>query len=124
MCVVGVCEDIVLQTLHRLSPSVFTRCPVDTVMYDTRVDVMNMRLINSLNHARRGRSFLWRLSGFWSPSCQGRRFALDGCHLSAEGQLRLVIDVRAALVAILRVHLMVEIRIYFSYLFIFVDVFC
>ena len=55
--VVGVGKVIVLQTLHHLSPSVFTRYPVDIVMYNTRVDEINMHLIDSLNHARLGRSY-------------------------------------------------------------------
>ena len=93
---------IVLQTLHRVAPSIPTRYPVDDVKFNSKVDELNMLLIDRLNHTDHHRSYLWRMKGFWSPTCKHSNFAADGCHLSDAGQLRLISNVRAAIVAALR----------------------
>ncbi|KAH3846853.1 hypothetical protein DPMN_089159 [Dreissena polymorpha] len=54
------------------------------------------------NRTGHGRSYLWRMKGFWSPASKQQNFADDECHLSSAGQLRLITNVRAAVVAALK----------------------
>lgn len=93
---------IVLQVLHRLSPSVHTRYPVDVDWFNVRVDELNSLLMENLNKQEHNRSYLWRMKGFWSSACKHQNFSSDGCHLSNAGQLRLINNIRAAVVAALK----------------------
>lgn len=97
----GISQVIVLQTLHRHLPTCQTRYPVDPQWFNTRVDEMNRLLIQWLNSSPNGRTYLWRLKGFWSPDCILSNFAEDGCHLSSRGLLRFFNNIRAAVVAAL-----------------------
>ncbi|KAH3866884.1 hypothetical protein DPMN_030007 [Dreissena polymorpha] len=100
--VIGVGKVIVLQVLHRQVPLSHTRYPVDVDWFNARVDDLNSHLIEMLNRTGHGRSYLWRMKGFWSPASKQQNFADDGCHLSSAGQLRLITNVRAAVVAALK----------------------
>jgi lysophospholipase L1-like esterase len=100
--VIGVGKVIVLQVLHRQVPLSHTRYPVDVDWFNARVDNLNSHLIEMLNRTGHGRSYLWRMKGFWSPASKQQNFADDGCHLSSAGQLRLITNVRAAVVAALK----------------------
>ena len=98
----GIPQFIVLQTLHRHSPTCHTRYPVDIHWFNNRVDDLNSLLIDWLNSPPHGRAYLWRLKGFWSPECIRTNFADDGCHLSPRGQHRFFNNIRAAVVAALK----------------------
>jgi lysophospholipase L1-like esterase len=99
---IGVQKVIVLQVLHRCNPSIRSNYPVDVDWYNARVDELNSHLLEMLNHTTPKRSYLWRMKGFWSTACKQRNFATDGCHLSNSGQLRLISNIRAAVVAALK----------------------
>ncbi|KAH3711068.1 hypothetical protein DPMN_070567 [Dreissena polymorpha] len=98
----GIPRVIVLQTLHRHSPTCHTRYPVDIHWFNNRVDDLNSLLIDWLNSPPHGRAYLWRLKGFWSPECIRTNFADDGCHLSPRGQHIFFHNIRAAVVAALK----------------------
>lgn len=98
----NVSSVIVLQVLHRCRPTGRTRYPVDVDWFNSRVDELNMLLIDGLNTTAHHRSYLWRMKGFWSQDCKARHFAADGCHLSDSGQLRFLANIRAAVVAALK----------------------
>ncbi|KAH3726545.1 hypothetical protein DPMN_052412 [Dreissena polymorpha] len=99
--VIGVGEVIVLQVLHRQVPLSHTRYPVDVDWFNAHVDNLNSHLIEMLNRTGHGRSYLWRMKGFWSHASKQQNFADEGCHLPSAGQLRLITNVRAAVVATL-----------------------
>lgn len=100
--VIGVRKVIVMQVLHRLQPSRHTNYPVDLVWFNARVDELNYLLFDRLNRTEHKRSYLWRLKGFWSDACKEQNFSEDGCHLSDSGQLRLMSNIKAAVVAALK----------------------
>lgn len=100
--VIGVKKVIVLQVLHRLQPKVPTKHQVDLDWYNSRVDELNYLLLDMLNHTIHKRSYLWRMKGFWSDTCKQQNFADDGCHLSTQGQVRLMSNIKAAVVAVLK----------------------
>ena len=92
---------VVLSITHRC-PSSRTRYPVNIDWFNTRVDQTNAELSERLQELNQGRTYLWRLKGFWSPSAKEKVFDRDGCHLSASGQRKLIANLRAATVAIQR----------------------
>ena len=98
----GPSNVIVCQILHRLTPTVPTRYPVDVDWFNERVDRLNQMLSTNLPYYFPGKSFLWRLKGFWSADSKTKNFAPYGCHLSREGQYCLLSNIRAAAVASIR----------------------
>ena len=98
----GPSNVIVCQILHRLPSTVPTRYPVDVDWFTERVNRLNQMLSTNLPYYFPGKAFLWRLKGFWSADSKTRYFAPDGCHLSREGQYRLLSNIRAAAVASIR----------------------
>lgn len=93
---------IVLQVLHRTPSKVHTRFPVDVDWFNTRVDQLNRLLSGQFNTAQRHYTYFWRLKGFWAPECKSANFSADGCHLSNQGHTRLMSNIRAAVVAVLK----------------------
>lgn len=88
-------DIIVIQTLHRIPPSIPVKYPVDCHWFNARVDELNHRLHESLPDHN---SKLWRLKGFWSEASQLTVYADDGTHLSPLGNRKLFNSVRAAIV--------------------------
>ncbi|KAH3781510.1 hypothetical protein DPMN_159340 [Dreissena polymorpha] len=83
--VIGVGKVIVLQVLHRQVSLSHTRYPVGVDWFNARVDDLNSHLIEMLNRTGHGHG--------------QQNFADDDCHLSSAGKLRLITNVRAAVVA-------------------------
>ena len=96
----GVQKVVVLSITHRREPTITTRFPVDVNWFNTRVDETNGLISDLLRHAPK--TYFWRLKGFWSESAKEKVFAPDGCHLLSMGQSKLIHNIRAATVAILR----------------------
>ncbi|KAH3833698.1 hypothetical protein DPMN_107010 [Dreissena polymorpha] len=90
---------VVMQCLHRCTPQVSSKYPVDTIWFNNRVDSLNLLLSERLRSVLDSRACLWRLKGFWTISSKERNFAKDGCHLSSQGQRQLYRNIRAAVVA-------------------------
>lgn len=93
---------VVCQVLHRTPATVATRYPVNYESFNSRVDQLNILLGQQLPQLLPGRAFLWRMKGFWSPDSKLQYFSPDGCHLSRDGQFRLLTNIRAAIVAAMR----------------------
>ncbi|KAH3701603.1 hypothetical protein DPMN_076592 [Dreissena polymorpha] len=96
---IKVAKVIVCQVLHRCEPKIRTRFPVDLHWFNARVDKLNASLDTTLKSRFPNRAFLWRMKGFWSPETKNKNFASDGCHLSDDGQFKLLSNIRAAIIA-------------------------
>ena len=98
---------VVGQILHRCTPSVRSRYPVDREWFNDRVDTVNLLLSTTLPVRFPNKAFLWRMKGFWSKESKENNFCADGCHLSRDGQFKLLSNLRAATVAAIRstIHL-------------------
>ena len=97
---IGVKKVVVLSITHRCEPTIPTRFPVNMDWFNTRVDETNCLISDLLRHTPK--TYFWKLKGFWSESAKAKIFAPDGCHLSSKGQTKLIYNLRAATVAILR----------------------
>ena len=98
----GINKVIVVSITHRCEPSTKTRFPVDISWFNNRVDETNGFLSDLLHLQYPSKTYFWKLKGFWSEQAKKKVFAPDGCHLSPTGQSKLLFNLRAAAVAVLR----------------------
>ncbi|KAH3787387.1 hypothetical protein DPMN_165511 [Dreissena polymorpha] len=96
---IKVAKVIVCQVLHRCEPTIRTRFPMDLHGFNARVDKLNSSLDITLKSRFHNKASLWRMKGFWSPEAKNNNFASDSCHLSADGQFKLLSNIRAAIIA-------------------------
>ena len=77
---------IVMPIFHRQHSSCTSRCPVDPILIDSRVDKLNILLSSKLTSLPGSRARFWRCNGFWSNSAKMRTLSSNGVHHSTRGQ--------------------------------------